>query len=49
VKWLEMKKSLIYAGGFAVFALHAFSANEFFTVYLGKKFDNTYTFRDILG
>jgi len=30
-----MKKSSIYAGGFGVFALHAFSANEFVTVYLG--------------
>jgi hypothetical protein len=48
-KWMEMKKSVIYAGGFGVFALCAFSANEFVTVYLGKKFDNTYMFGDILG
>jgi hypothetical protein len=48
-KWMEMKKSVIYAGGFAVFALHAFSANEFVTAYLGKKFDITYRFRDILA
>jgi hypothetical protein len=32
-KWLEMKKSSIFAGGFGVFALHAFSVNEFVTLY----------------
>ena len=34
---------------FGVFAVCVFSAIEFVTVYLGKKFDNTYMFRDILG
>jgi hypothetical protein len=48
-KWLEMMKSSIYEGGFGVFAVHDFSAREFVTVYLGKKFDNTYMFEDILG
>jgi len=48
-KWLEMKKSSIFAGGFGVFAVHDFSANEFVTVYLGKKFGLTYRFGDILG
>jgi hypothetical protein len=32
-EWLEMKKSSIFAGGFGVFALHAFSVNEFVTLY----------------
>ena len=48
-KWLEMKKSSIIAGGFGVFLIRDFSANEFVTVYLGKKFDLTYRFRDILA
>jgi hypothetical protein len=48
-KWLEMKKSSLIAGGFGVFAVHDFSANEFATVYLGNKFDLTYRFRDILA
>jgi len=48
-KWLEMKKSSIIAGGFGVFAVCDFSANEFVTVYSGKKFDLTYRFGDILA
>jgi hypothetical protein len=48
-KWLEMKKSSIIAGGFGVFAACDFSAKEFVTVYLGKKCDLTYRFRDILA
>jgi len=48
-KWLEMKKSSLFAGGFGVFAVHDFSANEFVTVYLGKKFDLTYRFGDLLA
>jgi hypothetical protein len=48
-KWLEMKKSSLIGGGFGVFAARDFSAEEFVTVYLGKKFDLTYRFRDILA
>jgi hypothetical protein len=48
-KWLEMKKSSLIAGGFGVFAACVFSAEEFVTVYLGKKLDLTYRFRDILA
>jgi hypothetical protein len=48
-KWLEMKKSSIIAGGFGVFAARDFSAEEFVTVYLGKKCDLTYRFGDILA
>jgi len=48
-KWLEMKKSSIIDGGFGVFAAREFSANEFVTVYLGKKCDVTYRFGDILA
>jgi len=48
-KWLEMKKSSLIAGGFRVFAARDFSAEEFVTVYLGKKFDLTYRFGDILA
>jgi len=44
-----MKKSLIYGGGFEVFALCDFSEKEFVTVYLGQKFNNTYMFGEILG
>ena len=48
-KWLELKKSSINDGGFGVFAACDFSAKEFVTVYLGKKCDLTYRFRDILA
>jgi len=48
-KWLEMKKSSLIAGGFRVFAARDFSAEEFVTVYLGKKFDLTYRFGGILA
>jgi hypothetical protein len=48
-KWLELKKSSINDGGFGVFAAREFSANEFVTVYLGKKYDVTYRFGDILA
>jgi len=48
-KWLEMKKSSLIAGGFGVFAIRDFSANEFVSVYLVKKFDLTYRLRDILA
>jgi hypothetical protein len=48
-KWLEMKKSSLIGGGFGVFAAREFSANEFVTVYLGKKCDVTYRFGDILA
>jgi hypothetical protein len=48
-KWLEMKKSSLIAGGFGVFAARDFSAEEFVTVYLGKKFDLNYRFGDILA
>jgi hypothetical protein len=48
-KWLEMKKSSLIGGGFGVFAARDFSAEEFVTVYLGKKFDLTYRFGDILA
>jgi hypothetical protein len=44
-----MKKSSVYEKGFGVFALHDFSARKYVTVYLGKKFDNTCIFGDILG
>jgi len=44
-----MKKSSIIAGGFGVFLIRDFSANEFVTVYLGKKFDLNYRFGDILA
>ena len=40
-KWLELKKSSINDGGFGVFAAREFSADEFVTVYLGKKCDVT--------
>ena len=48
-KWLEMKKSSLIAGGFGVYAACDFSAEEFVTVYLGKNFDLTYRFGDILA
>ena len=48
-KWLELKKSSINDGGFGVFAAREFSAKEFVTVYLGKKYDVTYRFGDILA
>jgi len=46
-KWLEMKKNLVFEGGFGVFALRDFSTKEFVTVYLGQKIDKTYIFGDI--
>jgi hypothetical protein len=48
-KWLVLKKSSINDAGFGVFAARDFLANEFVTVYLGKKCDVTYTFREILA
>jgi hypothetical protein len=48
-KWLELRKSSIIAGGFGVYAAREFSANEFVTVYLGKKCDVTYRFGNILA
>jgi len=44
-----MKKSSILARGFGVFLIRDFSANEFVTVYLGKKLDLTNRFGDILA
>ncbi len=44
-----LKKSSINDGGFGVFAAREFSAKEFVTVYLGKKYDVTYRFGDILA
>ncbi len=45
----RLKKSSINDGGFGVFAAREFSADEFVTVYLGKKCDVTYRFGDILA